>query len=111
MKAAYVAAITGSVSRASIRFAGQPKETIVPGPFEIVSLTGTLSDSRVHVHASFADSMGRVVGGHLMPGSAVGVTAEVVVVEAADLVFEGTSGPMQGFPYLNVRQRGAEDPR
>jgi predicted DNA-binding protein with PD1-like motif len=109
LKAAYVASVSGSVKQATLRFSMMPNPTTLPGPFEIVSLTGTLSEKRVHLHASFADSTGRTVGGHLMDGCPVNTTAEIVVVEAADLVFDGKNDPATGFSELTVRPRGAED--
>ena len=49
--------------------------------FEIVSLTGTLSQGRVHIHISLADETGEVVGGHLAYGCIVNTTCELVLGE------------------------------
>ena len=49
--------------------------TDVPGAHEIVSLVGNVSikddESFVHAHVALAGADGRVVGGHLAPGSVV----------------------------------------
>jgi predicted DNA-binding protein with PD1-like motif len=63
----------------AIRFADQKSTTILTGPFEIVSLSGTLSPDGSHLHISVADGTGRTVGGHLGVGSTVYTTAEIVV--------------------------------
>jgi len=59
------------------------------GPIEIISVTGTVchgDDAKVlmHLHASLADSEGRMFGGHLVDeGNIVLLTADVVIGEIA----------------------------
>ena len=48
------------------------------GPFEIVSLVGTLSAGG-HIHGSFSDASGNVIGGHVMGDAVVYTTAEIVI--------------------------------
>ena len=80
------------------------------GPFEIVSLTGTLAcggdeDSCVkHLHISLSDAQGRVVGGHLVRLE-VETTAEIVLGELEDLVFTREHDPATGFGELTVSRR------
>jgi predicted DNA-binding protein with PD1-like motif len=80
------------------------------GPFEIVSLTGTLAcsgdgDSCVkHLHISLSDAQGRVVGGHLVRLE-VETTAEIVVGELEDLVFTREHDANTGFAELVVSRR------
>lgn len=45
------------------------------GHYEIVSLSGTVSVNRVHVHMSVSGPDGAVRGGHLMEGCVVHTTA------------------------------------
>ena len=47
--------------------------------FEIVSLTGTVSKGKAHIHISLSDSKGRVVGGHLSEGCLINTTFELVL--------------------------------
>jgi hypothetical protein len=70
------------LSGVRLRLAGGTKHATWQGPFEIVALTGTLSQDGGHLHLAVADQQGRTIGGHLAEGSTVRTTAEVVV--AAD---------------------------
>jgi predicted DNA-binding protein with PD1-like motif len=81
IRAGFVASCSGSLRIAAIRFADQKDTTTLAGPFEIVSLSGTLSPDGSHLHISVADGTGRTVGGHLGAGSTVYTTAEIVIGE------------------------------
>ncbi len=56
---------------------------------EIVSCLGNISlkegKAFPHAHLAVSDEKGKVLGGHAMPGCIIGVTAELVLVEAVDL--------------------------
>jgi len=59
-------------------------------PVEIVSCIGNISlkeegELVVHAHISVSDENGEVTGGHVLPGCLVAATAELVLVEAADV--------------------------
>ncbi len=63
----------------------------IQGPLEIASCTGNLSTSEngeiiVHAHLVVSNENGEAFGGHLMKGSQVGATAELVIIEAKNLV-------------------------
>lgn len=79
-----VVTCVGSLTTCRIRLAGatatDQKVSELAGPFEIVSLVGTIAGDRAHLHVSVADKTGAVFGGHLMTGSKVDTTAEVVLV-------------------------------
>ena len=47
--------------------------------YEIVSLMGTISNGKAHIHISLADEKGNVVGGHLEEGCLINTTCEVVL--------------------------------
>jgi predicted DNA-binding protein with PD1-like motif len=74
---AFVVAGIGSLSNARLRFAGAESETSLAGMFEILCLSGTLTQSGAHLHMAIADEQGRVVGGHVCYGNAVRTTAEI----------------------------------
>lgn len=66
LKAASISTCVGSLLYCSIRLANQSYLTNFTGPFEIVSLVGTISeDAMPHIHISIANSSGFMIGGHL----------------------------------------------
>ncbi len=84
LKAGVVISAVGSLSSANLRFAGADEPTTIEGPLEVVSATGTISDTSMHVHLSASDSTGKTVGGHLMHGSKVFTTIELVIFDLSD---------------------------
>ena len=105
LRAAFVASCAGSCTRTSIRYANQEGGSVREGHFEIVSLTGTLADSSMHLHASFADSTGATFGGHLLDGSIVYTTAEIVIGEMSEAVFGREVDSTFGWRELAPRRR------
>ena len=84
LKAGVVVSAVGSLKVASLRMAGASEPTMIEGPLEIVSVTGTISDTSMHVHLSASDSKGNTIGGHLMNGSKVYTTIELVILDLSD---------------------------
>ena len=105
LQAAAVIAAVGSLSTVSLRLANRPGNTQWDSKHEIVSLSGTLSQDGAHLHLSVADSDGHVLGGHLMEGSLIFTTAEIVIAELSDLVFIREPCQLSGFNELLVDSR------
>lgn len=87
IKAGYIATCAGSLTTYALRFANQPTVHSASGHFEIVSLTGTVSDNGSHIDISVSDSIGNTIGGHLAEGNIVYTTAEIVIIELPNHVF------------------------
>lgn len=104
-RAGFVAAVVGSLSEARLRFAGRDGGTTVPGPLEVVSLSGTLGAGGAHLHLAVSDEEGRMTGGHLLPGCPVRTTAEVVLGLLPGVIFERPLDPATGFRELSIRRR------
>jgi uncharacterized protein len=102
---AFVVAGIGSLGDASLRYAGEARETQVAGPVEIVSLSGTLSPSGGHLHMSVSDASGRVYGGHVSYGNVIRTTAEVLLATLKDWSLTREHDVATGFDELVVRQR------
>ena len=81
IKAGIIGACVGCCYEIYFRLAGGKDFYHKIGDHEIVSMTGTISEDGVHIHVSFADVNGNVVGGHLSDGCYVGSTAEVAIIE------------------------------
>lgn len=103
--AAFVVSGVGSLSAAPLRFAAQNDATEIAGPLELVSLAGTLSLDGPHLHATVADSQGRVHGGHLRPGAKVRTTAEILVSVLPDVVFRRRIDLRTGHRELVIEPR------
>jgi hypothetical protein len=105
LRAAYVASCAGSATRASVRYANQPAAAVREGHFEIVSLSGTLTADGAHVHVAFADSTGAAFGGHLMEGTRIYTTAEIVLGELDQVEFAREPDSTYGYRELVPRPR------
>lgn len=103
LEAACVLTCVGSLRKAVLRFANQEQATTLSGHFEIVSLTGVLSTYRSHYHIAIADETGRTCGAHLMEGSEVYTTAEIVLAALADVRFNRSFDPQTGYPELDIQ--------
>lgn len=102
IKAASVLTCVGSLTELNIRLAKADKATKRTGFFEIVSLVGTFSDSGAHFHISVADESGAVTGGHLLDDNIIYTTAEIVIAELPELVFERKPDPKTGYLELQI---------
>jgi len=105
LAAACILTCVGSLARARLRLAGAQQEREWSGPLEIVSLVGTLSPDGPHLHIALADGEGRVLGGHLLAGSIVHTTAEILLGEPERLRFERREDPATGWRELVIRAR------
>jgi predicted DNA-binding protein with PD1-like motif len=105
VQAACVLSAVGSLTRAALRYANAPAGTVIDGPLELLTLSGTLGIGGVHLHASVSDAEGKVLGGHLMPGCNVRTTAEIVLGLLPSHVFDRTHDPMTGFLELLAHRR------
>jgi len=87
IKAGWIVTCVGSLTTYSLRFANQTNVNSESGHFEMVSLTGTVSENGSHLHLTVSDSTGKTIGGHLADGNIVYTTAEIVVQCSNRLVF------------------------
>ena len=104
-ESAFVVAGIGSLVEARLRYAGEATESTIPGPLEILSVSGTLSSSGAHLHMSVANASGRVYGGHLGYGNTIRTTAEVLLGQLPDWSLTREHDPATGFNELVVRRR------
>lgn len=106
LKAAVILSGVGSLTQANLRFADRPEGTKLTGPFEIVSITGTVSRDGLHVHLSIADADGRTLGGHLMSGCKIHTTCELALMELAAWRMRRAFDAATGYRELRaIRQR------
>jgi hypothetical protein len=105
--AAFIVSAIGSLRPAVLRYAGAKVGTVIEGDTEILSLAGTLARRAAggpHVHMAVSDANGAVFGGHLMAGSIVRTTAEIVIGIAPDWALSREVDTTTGFRELVARQ-------
>ncbi len=102
IKAACVLTCVGSLTTAVLRYANQETATTLTGHFEIVSLTGVMSEEGSHYHISISDEQGRCHGAHLLDGCIIYTTAEIVIGCISDVSFLRTFDPRTGYPELEI---------
>ena len=69
---------------------GKYEQIMLNGPLEIASCMGNVAVDEsgeviIHSHVVVSNGKGEAFGGHLMDGSYVGVTAELIMVEATEV--------------------------
>jgi uncharacterized protein len=102
IEAACIVTCVGSLTQVVLRFASQSDGTLLEGKFEIVSLTGVMSMHGSHYHMAIADATGRTLGGHLMPGSLIYTTAEIIIGILPHFRFRRESDPITTYRELAI---------
>ena len=69
----------GSIKHLNIRLAMAKEFMNIEKDFEILSLNGTVSKGKSHLHICVSDDKGVCVGGHLVSGTIVNTTCELVL--------------------------------
>lgn len=104
IEAGWIMTCVGSLTQTNLRLANQSDGTKSKGHFEIVSLTGTVSINCSHLHMSVSDSLGHVMGGHLMDENIVYTTAEIVIGESKKHIFTREKDGTTEWPELQVKK-------
>jgi len=103
LKAAVVLSAAGCVSRARVRDAGGVNCRDIGEACEIVSLTGTVSEARIHLHIALSREDLTTLGGHLMPGCIINTTCELVLLELPDWRFGKVQDPQTGYDEIEFQ--------
>jgi predicted DNA-binding protein with PD1-like motif len=102
LEGGFVVSGIGSLATASVRFAGERSSTVLQGPFEILTLQGSLSPDGSHLHIAIADAHGNVRGGHVASGCTVYTTAEILVARVPGFRFSRELDGATGHRELRV---------
>lgn len=94
----------GCVSRARIRDASGVNVREVNEHCEIVSLNGTVSKARCHVHIALSKEDLSTVGGHLMEGCIVNTTVELVLGVLERMEYGVEQDPETGYDEIVFRE-------
>jgi len=101
--AASIISAVGSVTEANLRFANKQEGTLIKGPLELLSLSGTTSVEGTHLHMSVADGEGKTTGGHLLIGTKVYTTLEIVIASYEGISFKRILDKTYGYKELDVQ--------
>lgn len=103
LNAGFIVTAVGSLTKCTIRYANKPIGTEVTGHFEIVSLVGIVAKTGCHVHISLSDGSGTMLGGHLLRGSSVYTTCEIVIGNMLNTTFTREPCCKSGYDELVVQ--------
>ncbi|PWH15025.1 MAG: DUF296 domain-containing protein [Anaerolineae bacterium] len=105
IQAGVILSAVGSLTHATLRLANRSHYSEFPGPFEIVSMTGTVSVHGSHLHLAISDGEGKTIGGHLVGGCKIYTTAEIVIGELEQVVYRREPCALSGYDELVVKPR------
>ena len=98
--AGVVLSAVGCISEGRIRDASGVTIRDITDHCEIVSLTGTISETRCHLHISLSKEDLSTIGGHLCPGCIINTTCELVIAEIPGIRFGVEADPETGYNEL-----------
>ena len=91
-----VLSAVGCISRGRVRDASGVTIREISDHCEIVSLNGTVSEKRCHLHIALSREDLSTIGGHLCEGCIINTTCELVIAEipgtAIDVEFDDETG-------------------
>ena len=90
----------GCLLRGRIRDASGVNIREITDHCEIVSLNGTVSAQRCHVHIALSFEDMHTVGGHLSTGCIINTTCELVIGELPGILFGVEADPETGYDEL-----------
>ena len=104
IRAGVVLSGVGCVTKARVRDASGVTIVDIDEPMEIVSLMGTVSEKRCHLHVSFSREDLSVVGGHLVKGCIINTTCELVIGEMTQYAYDVEFDEETGYDELIIRK-------
>ena len=100
ISAGVVLSAVGCISEGRIRDASGVTIREIREHCEIVSLNGTVSAKRCHLHISLSREDLSTIGGHLCPGCIINTTCELVIAELPGIRFGVEEDPETGYNEL-----------
>lgn len=104
IKAGFVASGVGCISKGKIRDASGVTIREINEDCEIVSLNGTVSAERCHLHIALSKEDLSTIGGHLCVGCIINTTCELIIAEIPDIRIDVEDDPETGYDELIFRK-------
>jgi len=98
--AGVVLSAVGCISKGRVRDASGVTIQEITDHCEIVSLNGTVSEARCHLHIALSKVDLSTIGGHLCSGCIINTTCELVIAELPDIRFGVEADPETGYNEL-----------
>jgi len=103
LEAGFVVCAVGSLKHLRMRLADSITIIDIEANYELLNMSGTLSEQGIHLHITVADEQGHVLGGHLLPGCQVKTTMELIINRIADVKFEREFDQITGYRELVIK--------
>ena len=98
--AGVVLSAVGCISQGRVRDASGVRIRDIQDHCEIVSLNGTVSAQRCHLHIALSREDLSTIGGHLCSGCIINTTCELVIAELPGVTFGIEQDPETGYDEL-----------
>ena len=100
IRAGVVLSAVGCISRGRVRDASGVTIREIQDHCEIVSLNGTVSATRCHLHIALSKEDLSTIGGHLCSGCIINTTCELVIQEIPGIEYGVEFDPETGYDEL-----------
>ena len=100
IRAGVVLSGVGCLLQGRVRDASGVNIREIPDHCEIVSLNGTVSEARCHIHIALSREDLSTIGGHLCTGCIINTTCELVIGELPQVAFGVEEDPETGYDEL-----------
>ena len=100
IQAGVVLSGVGCILKGRIRDASGVTVREITDHCEIVSLNGTVSAERCHLHIALSKEDLSTIGGHLCPGCIINTTCELVIAELPGVAIDVEEDPETGYDEL-----------
>lgn len=98
--AGVVLSAVGCISQGRVRDASGVTIREIHDHCEIVSLNGTVSEARCHLHIALSKEDLSTIGGHLCPGCIINTTCELVIAEVPGVRYGVENDPETEYDEL-----------
>jgi len=103
IKAGVLLSGVGCIIRGRVRDASGVNIRDIGQHCEIVSLNGTVSEKRCHIHVALSGEDLSTIGGHLCSGCIVNTTCELVIGELPGIAYDAEEDTGTGYEELVFR--------
>ena len=105
IRAGVVLSGVGCISSGRVRDASGVRVREIGEHCEIVSLNGTVSAARCHIHVALSKEDLSTIGGHLCTGCMINTTCELVIAELPGIFYDVEADVQTGYDELIFQQR------